>query len=58
MSKICREIPLNTARTAKKFPPYCWPASNWRAGEFPLNTRILSLIGMPADVSVQKLLIV
>ena len=35
----------------KRFPPFYWWASNSHAGKFPLNIHILSLIGMPSDVS-------
>ena len=28
----------------KKFLPFCWPASNWRAGESPLKNLATSLI--------------
>ena len=35
----------------KKLTPFCRPALNWCAGESPLSIRILSLIGMPSDVS-------
>ena len=31
----------------KKFPHFFWPASNWRAGEFPLNNLATSLIVIP-----------
>ena len=31
----------------KKFPPFCWPASNWPAGESPLKNLATSLIITP-----------